>query len=149
MLIDDPLAVAERIQQGRDAVRSYRIETNDAYYFNWTLDIPEALQRAFIPTHQTMRELQLNTNQPPQVLACELRRLFSGIVAGNVKPETQALIQHHGPFEVHASPQTPPEQLIQVAWGEYAQSQEGVPISRSGAGYASSCKSQVGKTRYR
>jgi predicted Rossmann-fold nucleotide-binding protein len=105
VLIDDPVAVAERIQQGRDAVRSYRIETNDAYYFNWTLDIPEALQRAFIPTHQTMRELQLNTNQPPQVLACELRRLFSGIVAGNVKPETQALIQHHGPFEVHASPE--------------------------------------------
>ena len=105
VLIGDPVAVAERIQQGREAVRSYRIETNDAYYFNWILDIPEALKRAFIPTHQTMRELQLNTNQAPQILACELRRLFSGIVAGNVKPDTQALIKHHGPFEVHAPPE--------------------------------------------
>jgi hypothetical protein len=26
-------------------------------------------------------------------------------VAGNVKPETQALIKQHGPFEVHASPE--------------------------------------------
>jgi predicted Rossmann-fold nucleotide-binding protein len=103
VLIDNPIAVAERIQQGRDAIRAYRIETNDAYYFNWTLDIQESLTRAFIPTHHTMRELQLNTNLPPRVLACELRRLFSGIVAGNVKPDTQALIKRDGPFEVHAS----------------------------------------------
>lgn len=105
VLIDDPVAVAERMQQGSDAVRSYRIETNDAHYFNWTLSIPEALKQVFIPTHQTMRELQLNASQPPQLLACELRRLFSGIMAGNVKPDTQALIKHHGPFEVYASPE--------------------------------------------
>jgi len=115
VLIDDPAAVAERIHKGRDAVRSYRSETNDAYYFNWTLDIPEALKKVFIPTHQTMRELKLNANQPLQILACELRRLFSGIVAGNVKPDTQALIKHYGPFEVHASPKLGEalEQLLQ------------------------------------
>jgi pyrimidine/purine-5'-nucleotide nucleosidase len=105
VLIDDPIAVAERIQRGREAVRSHRIETNDAYYFNWTLDIPQTLKQAFIPTHKTMRELQLSANEPPQILACELRRLFSGIVAGNVKPTSRALIRQYGPFEVHASPE--------------------------------------------
>ena len=115
VLIGDPVAVAERIQQGRDAVRSYRNETNDAHHFNWTLHIPEALKQVFIPTHRTMRELQLNANQPAHILACELRRLFSGIVAGNVKSDAQALIKHHGPFEVHASPELGKalEQLLQ------------------------------------
>ena len=34
-------------------------------------------------------------------LAAELRRAFSGIVAGNVKEAGLRLIDEHGPFELH------------------------------------------------
>ena len=104
IIIDDAVAVAKRIQSGREQVRSYRLRTDDAYYFNWTLQIPRALQRTFIPTHETMSQLQLDKDQEPQDLACELRCLFSGIVAGNVKPETRRLIDANGPFEINATP---------------------------------------------
>ena len=51
-----------------------------------------------------MFALQLDQNQQPQNLACELRRLFSGIVAGNVKPEVRRSIDSQGPFEIRADP---------------------------------------------
>ena len=38
---------------------------------------------------------------PPHRLAAELRRAFSGIVAGNVKENGIRLIEQHGPFEIH------------------------------------------------
>lgn len=104
IIIDDAVAVAERIQRGREQVKAYRLRTDDAYYFNWTLQIPSALQQTFVPTHETMAHLQLDQHQEPQSLACELRCLFSGIVAGNVKPETRRLIDANGPFEIHTSP---------------------------------------------
>ena len=104
IIIDDAVAVAKRIQSGRDQVKSYRLRTDDAYYFNWTLQIPRSLQRTFIPTHESMSQLQLAEDQEPQDLACELRCLFSGIVAGNVKPETRRLIDANGPFEIKTSP---------------------------------------------
>jgi len=35
----------------------------------------------------------------------ELRRAFSGIVAGNVKDQGVRLIEQHGPFELHGDPE--------------------------------------------
>ena len=104
IIIGDPVAVAEHIQRGREDVKNYRLRTNDAYYFNWTLHIPSTLLSPFVPTHQSMLALQLDKGQPPQNLACELRRLFSGIVAGNVKPEVRRSIDSQGPFEIKADP---------------------------------------------
>ena len=34
IIIDDAAAVAERIQRGREDVKNYRLQTDDAYYFN-------------------------------------------------------------------------------------------------------------------
>ena len=34
-------------------------------------------------------------------MAADLRRAFSGIVAGNVKEQGLALIKKHGPFQIH------------------------------------------------
>ncbi len=39
----------------------------------------------FDPTHENMANLKLSPDQPVEVLAADLRRAFSGIVAGNVK----------------------------------------------------------------
>ena len=104
IIIDDAAAVAERIQRGREDVKNYRLQTDDAYYFNWTLHIPSALQSTFEPTHESMSALQLDEDQKPEELASELRCLFSGIVAGNCKPNTRQLIDEHGPFKIQATP---------------------------------------------
>ncbi len=39
----------------------------------------------FEPTHENMANLELHKDQPIHLLAANLRRPFSGIVAGNVK----------------------------------------------------------------
>ena len=54
----------------------------------------------FVPTHANMASLELHQNQPPHQLAAQLRRAFSGIVAGNVKADGMRSIQQHGPFRL-------------------------------------------------
>ncbi len=48
-----------------------------------------------------MAALNLHRNQPPHRLAADLRRAFSGIVAGNVKEEGMRAIEKYGPFEIN------------------------------------------------
>jgi hypothetical protein len=52
-----------------------------------------------------MAALQLRRDAPPHELAYELRRAFSGIVAGNVKESGLRLIDRHGPFQIHGDPE--------------------------------------------
>ena len=52
-----------------------------------------------------MAALNLYRNQPAHELAANLRRAFSGIVAGNVKEEGMRQIEQHGPFEIHGDPE--------------------------------------------
>ena len=98
ILIDDPEAVAKVMKSGIAKVRQYRIEQRDAFFFNWGLHIPEAFQRPFAPTHANMAGLNLHRDQPAHELAADLRRAFSGIVAGNVKEEGMRQVEAHGPF---------------------------------------------------
>ena len=99
------MGVAEYIQRGCEEVKNSRLGTNDAYYFNWTMHIPSALLSPFVPTHESMFALELDKDQQPQNLACELRRLFSGIVTGNIKTEVRRSIDSQGPFEIKADTQ--------------------------------------------
>ena len=48
-----------------------------------------------------MLGLSLNFNQETHLLAADLRRAFSSIVAGNVKAQGVAYIKEHGPFHIH------------------------------------------------
>ena len=104
IIVDDPEKVARHMSRGMKKVRQYRIERNDAFYFNWLLAIDESFQIPFEPNHANMSGLALSRDLPLHELACNLRRLFSGIVAGNVKPEGVAAIREHGPFEIHGEP---------------------------------------------
>lgn len=54
----------------------------------------------FEPSHENMRALALHKDQPVHVLAANLRRAFSGIVAGNVKEPGIRAIEEKGPFEI-------------------------------------------------
>ena len=101
IIVDDPEKVARHMDRGMKKVRQYRIEMNDAFYFNWLLEIDPSLQIPFEPSHANMSGLELSRDLPLHELACNLRRLFSGIVAGNVKPEGVAAIREHGPYEIH------------------------------------------------
>lgn len=100
IIVDDPEEVARYMSKGLAKVRRYRIKTNDAFYFNWLLRIDPSFQMPFEPTHENMRALELHRAQPTHVLASNLRKMFSGIVAGNVKPDGVRAIRERGPFEI-------------------------------------------------
>ncbi|WP_341939561.1 nucleotide 5'-monophosphate nucleosidase PpnN [Marinimicrobium sp. C2-29] len=104
IIVDDPAQVARAMQEGMQHVRDFRRHTGDAYYFNWQLKINPEFQRPFQPTHANMSALELHKNQAPHDLAANLRRAFSGIVAGNVKDEGIRAIEQHGHFEIHGDP---------------------------------------------
>jgi predicted Rossmann-fold nucleotide-binding protein len=101
IIIDDPRQVAVEMEAGIHEVRTFRKTAGDAYYFNWMLHIDKVFQTPFVPTHHNMRNLALHKNQPPHVLAANLRRVFSGIVAGNVKDEGIRAVEKYGHFEIH------------------------------------------------
>jgi predicted Rossmann-fold nucleotide-binding protein len=101
IIIDDPEQVAITMREGISQVREYRKEHGDAYYFNWKLKIDEEFQRPFDPTHENMASLALHKEQETHLLAANLRRAFSGVVAGNVKDEGIRAIELHGHFELN------------------------------------------------
>ncbi len=100
IIINDPVQVARTISAGIEAVRQFRVDKSDAYYFNWYLKIEAVFQHPFEPTHENMSRLALHKNQAPHLLAANLRRAFSGVVAGNVKDEGIRAIEEHGHFEI-------------------------------------------------
>jgi pyrimidine/purine-5'-nucleotide nucleosidase len=100
IIVDDPAAVARAMVKGVDKVRNHRLDTKDAFFFNWALGIPFAFQLPFRPTHEAMRALALHRGRPRHELAADLRRAFSGIVAGNVKEEGVRAIELQGPFDI-------------------------------------------------
>ena len=100
IIVDDPVAVARAVQAGVKKVAEFRTERADAYYFNWALTIDRELQAPFAPTHANMRSLNLTQNQERHQLAANLRRAFSGVVAGNVKDEGIRAVEQHGDFEI-------------------------------------------------
>lgn len=101
VVIDDPAQVARLARSGMQQVREYRKQHSDAYYFNWRLKVDADFQQPFVPTHASMRALNLHRNQEPHRLAAHLRRAFSGVVAGNVKLQGIREIEQHGLFELH------------------------------------------------
>jgi predicted Rossmann-fold nucleotide-binding protein len=101
IIIDDPVWVAREMLEGIKQVRAFRKEKGDAYYFNWLLKIDQVFQQPFVPTHENMSNLALHKNQANHLLAANLRRAFSGIVAGNVKNEGIRAIEQYGHFEIH------------------------------------------------
>ncbi len=101
IIIGDPPTVARRMAAGIRKVREHRLAQRDSFFFNWSIDIPLAFQQPFVPSHEAMTALDLHHGRKPHELAADLRRAFSGIVAGNVKEDGMRRIEAHGPFEIH------------------------------------------------
>ncbi|NLW03994.1 MAG: LOG family protein [Pseudomonadaceae bacterium] len=100
IIINNPIEVARNMKDAMQDVKLHRMKHNDAFYFNWRLKVDSLFQQPFNPTHQAMAELQLHRNQPTHLLAANLRRAFSGIVAGNVKESGIRAIKEQGPFKI-------------------------------------------------
>ncbi len=105
IIIDDPERVAKTMALGLEQVRKFRIARNDAFYFNWLLKIDNDFQTPFRPTHENMLSARIDRSLPLHQLAANLRRIFSGIVAGNVKPDGLEAIRKHGLFEIRGDPE--------------------------------------------
>jgi len=104
VILGDPAQVAAEVTRGLKRVRDRRAADDNAYFFNWSLGIGLEFQRPFEATHESMRALELQRDQPPHRLAFQLRRAFSGIVAGNVREAGIARVEKYGPFELRGDP---------------------------------------------
>lgn len=104
IIVNDPEGVARRMHSGIRKVREQRIAQKDSFFFNWAMHVPLDFQQPFTPTHEAMAALDLQHGRKPHELAADLRRAFSGIVAGNVKEDGLRRIEAHGPFEIHGDP---------------------------------------------
>ena len=101
LIINHPRDVATYMKEQMEAVRQDRKASSDAYYYNWRMTLELEHQQPFIPNHKNMAKLSLHKDQPVHVLASQLRKAFSGIVAGNVKADGIREIQRNGPFDLH------------------------------------------------
>jgi predicted Rossmann-fold nucleotide-binding protein len=100
IIIDSPEEVAGIIRDGLKAVKKNRQTRKDAYFFNWQLRILQDFQQPFLATHETMSQLEISRDMEPHRLAANLRRAFSGVVAGNIREDGIRRIEEHGPFEI-------------------------------------------------
>jgi len=103
IIIDDPSAVAQEVKSRLHDVYQFRKQHGDAFYFNWRLTIDKEFQTPFVATHESMRNLDISEGLPTHILAANLRRVFSGIVSGNVRDDTAEQIERFGPFEINGS----------------------------------------------
>jgi predicted Rossmann-fold nucleotide-binding protein len=105
IVIGNPADTARLSVKGIEKVRLHRLDSKDAFFFNWALHVEHAFQVPFRPTHANVAGLNLQRDQPRHLLAADLRRAFSAIVAGNVKEEGMRAIEEHGPFEIDGDPE--------------------------------------------
>ena len=105
IIIDDPEKVAQTLSKSLEQVIDYRKNTGDGFHFNWSLFIAEEFQHPFEPTHENMAKTVLNPAFETALLAANLRRVFSGIVAGNVKSNGIKAIRENGPFIINGEPE--------------------------------------------
>jgi hypothetical protein len=69
VILGDPRAVAAAVTDGLARVRERRAADDNAYFFNWALNIGVEFQQPFEATHESMRALELKRDQPAHSLA--------------------------------------------------------------------------------
>ncbi|MGE0384615.1 MAG: nucleotide 5'-monophosphate nucleosidase PpnN [Gammaproteobacteria bacterium] len=101
LVVGDPRAVAQAVTTGAHAAHLHRQIHNDAEFFSWRLAVDHAFQVPFQASHAEMASTVLSLEQAPHERAVALRRVFTGIVAGNVKDAGIRAVERHGPYLVH------------------------------------------------
>ena len=101
---DNASLVAQLTLRNLNRVTAQRRQANESYAFNWGLNIPENMQAPFHVNHESMAGLRLFSDTTSAELVSELRKAFSGIVAGNVKPYGIRQVDQHGPYQLRGDP---------------------------------------------
>ena len=116
IIVGEPNEVGRVVKEATEEVHARRSEAQQAYSFNWELQIPLNLQEPFIPTHERMAALDLRPDVPKHKLASDLRCAFSGLVAGNVKAFGIEQVRTHGPYRLSgdASLMSSIDRLLQI-----------------------------------
>lgn len=111
-----PEEVGRAVKSAVDEVHERRSQAQQAYYFNWELQIASDLQETFVPTHENMAALKLSADLPKHELASALRCAFSGLVSGNVKSFGIEQVRLHGPYQLSGDKQflSSMDRLLQV-----------------------------------
>ena len=104
LIVGAPESVGRAVSEAIEETHARRRENRQAYYFNWDLRVDETLQLPFLPTHENMAALRLHRELPAHALASELRRAFSGLVAGNVKAFGIEQVRARGPYRLQGEP---------------------------------------------
>ena len=105
VITGDAPAVARQLRASVKGVRHHRLQHQESFSYNWGLKVPGELQQPFEPTHANMAALKLHREQPVSDLMADLRRAFSGIVAGNVKEDGMREVAANGPFQLSGDPE--------------------------------------------
>ncbi len=105
IIIGDAQLVGAEVKKQMTNVKHSRKTLGDSYFFNWHLSIPEEFTRPFEPMHNNMSSLEIRKDMPVSLLASNLRKAFSGIVAGNIKSEGISAIEKQGPYELNGDPE--------------------------------------------
>ncbi len=105
IVLDDPIAVARMVTRGIRDVIEYRKQSGDAFFFNWQLHIDLQFQHPFEVTHESMAALDLHRDQEHYKMASNLRKAFSGIVAGNVREDGIRAVEERGPYQLSGDPE--------------------------------------------
>ena len=101
IVIDDPAEAARLMVRGAARVHRHRESTGDSFRFNWNLKIPHDFQLPFEISHENIEGFEVRVAQPVHERAANLRRIFSAIVAGNIKEPGIRAVEAHGPFRIH------------------------------------------------
>lgn len=100
IIVEDAQLVAQTLKASLANVLQQRKINGDAFHFNWSLTIESDFQHPFEPSHENMKALTISDKLETAALAANLRKVFSGIVAGNVKANGIKAIREFGPFEI-------------------------------------------------
>jgi hypothetical protein len=100
IIIGDPERTAKEMNKGMLVVKSSREALLNSYYFNRSLFIPPIFKEAFVPSHEATASFRVTPEEEPYLFAASLRRFFSLVVWGNVKPDGILAIEKNGPLPV-------------------------------------------------
>jgi len=96
-----PKIIASDIKDEITKLRQKRKENGEARHFNWSFEISTELQKKFDPTHENVRNLRVSPEQKTFERLVEFRKIFSTIVAGNVKPDGIAAVAEKGKYQIN------------------------------------------------
>jgi hypothetical protein len=64
------------------------------------MNSPHGFQMPFEVTHESVAALDLHLDQPVHARVVNLRRIFSALVAGNIREPVMRKVEENGPFEI-------------------------------------------------